>query len=282
MQFLFWLSLLVVPGLPWWAAAVMGSHPQDAMVARILLCLAALWAAFVGMAWLLNDSGPASLRIVIGLLVGAYVFVGLPQAFGLVRAREAMGPVVARTLAAVQAPAVARPPPVVVSPPPPPAVPATRPPLFREMFEQDFSGMPSLGRNVGLQSAKTGEKTQVPVRLLLDPATHQKTLSVFIERNTSSFNTCVFFLYNIEVVFQEMSAIAMESHAPGPHMPLFAKDFAFGHQIYFYLAEDMSEEARHYLEKAFRDQGITAYFRGAAYYAMHVHDESLQQATDTP
>ena len=281
MQFLFWLSFLVVPGLPWWAATVMGSNPQDAVVARVLLCVAALWAGVVGMAWLLSDSGPASLRILVGLLIGAYVFVGLPQAFGYVRAREAMPPTASR-MAAVVAPPAVRPPPAALSPPPPPPppVPATRPPLFREMFEQDFAGLPSLDRNVGLQSAKTGEKTQVPVRLVLDPATRQKTLAVFVEHNTSSFNTCVFFLYNYEVVFQEMNAIAMENHAPGPHMPLFAKDFAFGHNIYFYLAEDMSQEARHYLEKAFRDQGISAHFRGAAYYAMHVHDEGLQQPTE--
>ena len=291
MHLLFWLSLVVIPGLPWWAANAMGATPQDTTVARTLLVLAALWAAAVGMAWLLTDNGPAAMRIAIGLLIGAYVFVGLPQALGWVRAREAAGPAVtvlptpvpapAPLPAAVHAPPAApppaAPPPAAQLAPAPPPVAATRPPMFRELFEQDFATLPSLARNVGLQSAKTGEKTQVPIRLILNPATHQKTVAIFIERNTSSFNTCVFFLYNLQTVFQELNVVAMEANAPGPHLPLYGKDFPFDHNIYFYLAEEMSQEARGYLQKAFRDQGITAHFRGAAYYAMHIHDENLQQ-----
>ncbi len=211
------------------------------------------------MAWLCNEPGAAWIRIPAGVLLGTYVFVGLPQSLHWVASRP-------HDVPATVAPAE----------PAHEAAP-TRPPTFRDVFDHDFPGLPSLARNVGLQSAKTGEKTAVPVRMLVELNTREKFLSVFLDRHTSSFNSCVFFLYNIELVFQEMAAIPVESHVPNAADGLYGKDFAFDHNIYFYMADDMTSEAQAYLEKAFRDQGMYVHFRGAAYYAMHWRDEDLQQ-----
>jgi hypothetical protein len=263
MQLLYWLSILVLPGLPWWAVTAMGGASPEAGIARLLFGLGALWATLVGMAWLCSVPDSPWVRVPAGLLLGAYVFVGLPQSLSWVGSRE-------RHRTVPPAPAAA---PAPTAPQPPP----TRPPTFREVFDHDFGTLPGLYRHVGLQSAKTGEKTSVPVRLLVELSTHEKFLAVFIERNTSSFNTCVFFLYNIDLVFQEMNAVALEKNLSLAAATLYAKDFAFDHNIYFYMAEDMSREAQMYLEKAFRDQGIYAHFRGSAYYAAHWQDADLQQ-----
>jgi hypothetical protein len=263
MQLIYWLSILVLPGLPWWAVTTMGGHSPDAGTARLLFGLGALWATVIGMTWLCSVPYSPWVRVPAGLLVGAYVFVGLPQSLSWVGSRARHPP--ARPPAATA--------PNASTPQPQP----TRPPTFREVFDHDFGTLPGLYRNVGLQSAKTGEKTSVPVRLLVEMGTHEKFLSVFIERNTSSFNTCVFFLYNVDLVFQEMNVVPLEKNVSLAAATLYAKDFAFDHNIYFYMAEDMSREAQTYLEKAFRDQGVYAHFRGSAYYAAHWHDADLQQ-----
>jgi hypothetical protein len=260
MRLLYLVSIVAVPGLPLWAVNAMGGAAPHAAMARALLWAAALWASAVGMAWLCNDTGAVWVRIPAGVLLGTYVFVGLPQSLHWVATRPHPAP-----------PAAASP--AVLAPEPAP----TRPPTFREVFNHDFPGLPALARNVGLQSAKTGEKTAVPVRMLVELNTREKFLSVFLDRHTSSFNSCVFFLYNIDLVFQEMATIPIESHVPNAAAALTGKDFAFDHNIYFYMADDMTSEAQAYLEKAFRDQGMFVHFRGAAYYAMHWRDEDLQQ-----
>jgi hypothetical protein len=259
MPLIYWLSLLVLPGFPGWAVVAMNGTPPETGMARALLCLSALWAAVVGMAWLLNEPASAWVRVPAGLLLGTYVFVGLPQSLSWIGQH-------------------ARPAPPATVPSAPPAVLAmTRPPTFRDLFVHDFADLPSLSRNVGLQSARTGERSLVPVRLLIEPERQEKFLAVFIERNTSSFNTCVFFLYNLDLVFREMNIEPVETHASAVAKPMYGKDFAFDHNIYFYMAEDMSQDAQAYLEKAFKDQGVYAHFRGAGYYAMRWHDPELQQ-----
>jgi len=267
MQLIYWLTLIALPGFPGGAVAAMTGASPEAYVARLLFCLGAAWATVVGMIWLCTEPAAVWVRVPAGLLLGAYVFVGLPESLQWVNRIE--------TYPAL--PHAAAPVPHTQPQPQAPAPLPTRPPTFREVFDHDFPALPELSRNVGLQSAKTGEKTSVPVRLLLELGTHEKFLSVFIERNTSSFNTCVFFLYNSDLVFREMSAIAIEKNVPHAAAALYAKDFAFDHNIYFYMAEDMSHEAQAYLEKAFRDQGIYAHFRGSGYYAAHWHDPDLQQ-----
>ncbi len=264
MQLIYWLSLIALPGFPGGAITVMAGTSPEAGLARVLLCLGALWATVVGMVWLCSEPASVWLRVPAGVVLGAYVFVGLPESLHWVNRREPHA----------RPPAAA---PVKHVQPQVPAAIATRPPTFREVFEHDFGTLPELSRNVGLQSAKTGEKTSVPVRLLIEQGTREKFLSVFIERNTSSFNTCVFFLYNSDLVFQEMNVVALERNVPRLAATMYGKDFAFDHNIYFYMAEDMSHEAQAYLEKAFRDQGIYAHFRGSAYYAAHWHDVDLQQ-----
>jgi len=266
MQLIYWLTLIALPGFPGGAVAAMSGASPEAPLARLLFCLGAAWATVAGMIWLCTEPAAVWVRVPAGVLLGAYVFVGLPESLHWVAGRAA------HTVPHAVAPVVH------TQPPPQAAAPvATRPPTFREVFDHDFGALPELSRNVGLQSAKTGEKTSVPVRMLLELGTHEKFLSVFIERNTSSFNTCVFFLYNSDLVFHEMSAIAIEKNVPRAASALYAKDFAFDHNIYFYMAEDMSHEAQAYLEKAFRDQGIYAHFRGSGYYAAHWHDVDLQQ-----
>jgi hypothetical protein len=259
MPLIYWVSLLILPGLPGWAVVAMGGTTPETGLARALLCLSALWATVVGMAWLLNEPASTWVRVPAGMVLGTYVFVGLPQSLTWVSQR-------ARTV-----------PPVVAPSAPVPQLAVTRPPTFRELFVHDFADLPSLTRKVGLQSARTGERSSVPVRMMIEPERHEKFLAVFIERNTSSFNTCVFFLYNLDLVFQELNLEPLEARGSLVAKPVYGKDFAFDHNIYFYMAEDMSQDAQEYLEKAFRDQGVYAHFRGAGYYAMRWHDLELQQ-----
>jgi hypothetical protein len=259
MRLLYLVSLVALPGLPLWAVNAMAGTSPHTVLARALLWVAALWASAAGMAWLCNEAAAVWVRIPAGVLLGTYVFVGLPQSLQWVASRQHIAP-----------PVLA---PVEVAP----EAPSTRPPTFREVFEHDFPGLPSMARNVGLQSAKTGEKTAVPVRLLVDLNTREKFLSVFLDRHTSSFNSSVFFLYNIDLVFHEMADIPVERHVPNAAAALTGKDFAFDRNIYFYMADDLTSEAQAYLEKAFRDQGMFVHFRGAAYYAMHWRDQDLQQ-----
>jgi hypothetical protein len=263
MPLIYWVSLLILPGLPGWAVVAMGGATPETGLARALLCLSALWATVVGMAWLLNEPASTWVRVPAGLLLGTYVFVGLPQSLTWVGQR-------ARYIAV--APAIAPP------APPVPQLAMTRPPTFRELFAHDFADLPSLARKVGLQSARTGERSSVPVRMIIEPDRHEKFLAVFIERNTSSFNTCVFFLYNLDLVFQELNLEPIETRGSMVAQPVHGKDFGFDHNIYFYMAEDMSQDAQVYLEKAFREQGVYAHFRGAGYYAMRWHDLELQQS----
>jgi hypothetical protein len=79
---------IIVPVLVGWGASMMGLNPPEFKVARWCFWLSALILAAMTTYWLTTTDQPIAIRIVVGVLVGALIFVGLPETLRWVTARE--------------------------------------------------------------------------------------------------------------------------------------------------------------------------------------------------
>ena len=88
MEYLYWLSVLIVPGLPALGLGLMGLSPPEFGLARTCFIVAAVWTMAVGSVWLWKADTDQSIRVVAGILIGAIVFVGLPELLRRIGRRE--------------------------------------------------------------------------------------------------------------------------------------------------------------------------------------------------
>src|ERR1700722_470288 len=90
LRLVYWYSVPIAAAFYWGGFGVMSMTPPDFGTARWFVLVACLWSGIVGGIWIFRTDEGLSVRILAGLVVGAIVFVVLPETLRYISGREAI------------------------------------------------------------------------------------------------------------------------------------------------------------------------------------------------
>lgn len=147
----------------------------------------------------------------------------------------------------------------------------SKPITFRQLFDRDFAGLGSFGREINIRDGCHMHGINVPVRLLIDNVGRTTSLAVFIENTKNNDDVLKAFLKDSTKLLGMMSENGMRINIPGDTATYDSKEFKFSNVIYFYTKEDVPDQIRAVSELQYLQKGITIIFRGYSYYVINWH-----------
>ena len=149
---------------------------------------------------------------------------------------------------------------------------------FRNVFDTDFLDFGSLGNEEEIYEKSTNKLIAVvPTRLHYDYGSGSKFLSIFLPPGDmdTDFYVCMFYTKHIQdaIKMDDNGGLKffIQRHQAGDSDSLSTDKFAFSNLIYIYALPEMTLENKAKVVAAFKENGITAIFRGIEYYS---HNQS--------
>lgn len=264
-EFYVWVCALFPAILLGWGQTMISPPHDDFVGARVCFYMSAiiLWSFAVAWGWQ-SDMNWLPRFIIIGSL-SAGSGIGLSVVLRKVTLRESATASTATTTNALKPTAVDQ-----------------QPISFRDLFDRDFVGLGAIAKVLDLKNPPDTSSIQIPVRLLFDYVSRTTTLAVFVEDSAESNRVYDVLLNNRPRIIELMNTSVVRIEIPGDTSVISTDKFNFSNSVYFYTAKDLSPQQQVSLQDRFQVQGVTANFRGRAYYVINWHQPVVSRTVSIP
>lgn len=134
-----------------------------------------------------------------------------------------------------------------------------------QLYKDDFP-QASIGLSDTITNQKTGEKTNVESKVVLDFPSNSKFIVVYIPLMGAerAFMVCKVFSQRFQQIFDGSSNVQMAMGLPGEEM-MRSRDLRFSRRVFIYYEDDLTLQQRDQIDQLYRQNDIVVQLRGTDY-----------------